>query len=182
MGVTKDCIKHRSLLFPNDEGVTAYPTDRIKKLLTKWKRHHAAISKNEDASVTRKNCYFLLDAFVIQAMRTLTISLSPQQIARLHGDARFNAVVSGAYATNNEVIRDALRLWEQREEARQMEMSRLKKAYDEGMASGKGREVDAATLLAELKAEARKAWLDIFSVPPRRGRFTRYLAFHRARQ
>ncbi|WP_237353033.1 MULTISPECIES: ribbon-helix-helix domain-containing protein [Rhizobium] len=93
--------------------------------MTKWKRHHAAISKNEDASVAKKNCYFLLDAFVIQAMRTLTISLSPQQIARLH-----NAVESGAYATNNEVIRDALRLWEQREEARQMEMSRLKKAYD----------------------------------------------------
>ncbi|WP_184454326.1 type II toxin-antitoxin system ParD family antitoxin [Rhizobium aethiopicum] len=84
-------------------------------------------------------------------MRTLTISLSPQQIARLH-----DAVESGAYASNSEVIRDALRLWEQREEARQMEMSRLKRAYDEGMASGKGREVDAATLLAELKAEARK--------------------------
>ncbi|NEJ74213.1 type II toxin-antitoxin system ParD family antitoxin [Rhizobium phaseoli] len=84
------------------------------------------------------------------AMKTLTISLSPQQIARLH-----DAVESGAYASNSEVIRDALRLWEQREEVRLMEMGRLKKAYDEGMASGTGREVDAKTLLAELKAEAR---------------------------
>ncbi|MFT4185535.1 MAG: type II toxin-antitoxin system ParD family antitoxin [Rhizobium sp.] len=84
-------------------------------------------------------------------MRTLTISLSPQQVARLH-----DAVESGAYASNSEVVRDALRLWEQREEIRMLEMKRLKKAYDEGMASGEGREVDAKTLLAELKAETRR--------------------------
>ncbi|OHV23653.1 type II toxin-antitoxin system ParD family antitoxin [Rhizobium sp. RMa-01] len=81
-------------------------------------------------------------------MRTLTISLSPQQIARLH-----DAVESGAYASNSEVVRDALRLWEQREEVRLLEIGRLKKAYN--MASGTGREIDAKTLLAELKAEAR---------------------------
>ncbi|MBB3609840.1 type II toxin-antitoxin system ParD family antitoxin [Rhizobium sp. BK602] len=84
-------------------------------------------------------------------MKTLTISLSPQQVARLHG-----AVESGAYASNSEVVRDALRLWEQREEIRLLEINRLKRAYDEGMASGEGREVDAKTLLAELKAEIRR--------------------------
>ncbi|EJK81536.1 type II toxin-antitoxin system ParD family antitoxin [Agrobacterium sp. SHOUNA12C] len=84
-------------------------------------------------------------------MRTLTISLSPQQVARLH-----DAVESGAYASNSEVVRDALRLWEQREEIRLLEINRLKRAYDEGMASGEGREVDAKTLLAELKAEIRR--------------------------
>jgi antitoxin ParD1/3/4 len=83
-----------------------------------------------------------------EPMRTLTISLSPQQVARLH-----DAVQSGAYASNSEVVRDALRLWEQREEIRLLEIGRLKKAYDEGMASGEGREVDAKALLAELKAE-----------------------------
>lgn len=86
-----------------------------------------------------------------EPMRTLTISLSPQQVARLHG-----AVESGAYASNSEVVRDALRLWEQREEIRLLEINRLKRAYDEGMASGEGREVDAKTLLAELKAEIRR--------------------------
>lgn len=86
-----------------------------------------------------------------EPMRTLTISLSPQQVARLH-----DAVESGAYASNSEVVRDALRLWEQREEIRLLEIRRLKKAYDEGMASGEGREVDAKTLLAELKAEIRR--------------------------
>ncbi|GAJ96700.1 type II toxin-antitoxin system ParD family antitoxin [Agrobacterium rhizogenes] len=86
-----------------------------------------------------------------EPMRTLTISLSPQQVARLH-----DAVESGAYASNSEVVRDALRLWEQREEIRLLEINRLKRAYDEGMASGEGREVDAKTLLAELKAEIRR--------------------------
>ncbi|WP_417682448.1 type II toxin-antitoxin system ParD family antitoxin [Roseibium sp.] len=83
-------------------------------------------------------------------MKTLTISLSPHQVAQLQ-----DAVKSGSYASNSEVVRDALRLWEQREELRKLEMARLKKAYDEGMASGEGRSVDADTLLAELKAEAR---------------------------
>lgn len=86
-----------------------------------------------------------------EPMKTLTISLSPQQVARLHG-----AVESGAYASNSEVVRDALRLWEQREEIRLLEINRLKREYDEGMASGEGREVDAKTLLAELKAEIRR--------------------------
>lgn len=67
-----------------------------------------------------------------------------------------NAVENGGYASNSEIVRDALRLWEQREDVRQMELARLKKAYDEGMASGEGRSVTADTLLAELKAEARK--------------------------
>jgi antitoxin ParD1/3/4 len=83
-------------------------------------------------------------------MRPLTISLSPQQLTRIQ-----DAVETGAYASNSEVLREALRLWEQREELRNLELARLKSAYDEGKASGKGREVDAAALLAEFKAEAR---------------------------
>lgn len=83
-------------------------------------------------------------------MRTLTVSLTPHQAAMMQ-----SAVDSGGYASNSEIVRDALRLWEQREETRQLEVSRLKKAYDEGMASGEGREITADTLLAELKSEAR---------------------------
>ena len=83
-------------------------------------------------------------------MRTLTVSLTPHQAAMMQ-----TAVENGGYASNSEIVRDALRLWEQREEVRQMELARLKKAYDEGMASGEGREIKADTFLAELKAEAR---------------------------
>lgn len=82
-------------------------------------------------------------------MRTLTISLTPRQADRMK-----QAVASGGYASNSEVVREALRLWEEREEVRAMEMTRLKQAYDDGMASGAGRKIDPADFLARLKAEA----------------------------
>ncbi|WP_189556832.1 type II toxin-antitoxin system ParD family antitoxin [Mesorhizobium sp. M4B.F.Ca.ET.089.01.1.1] len=81
-------------------------------------------------------------------MRTLTVSLTPKQAARLQG-----AVDSGGYASNSEIVREALRLWEQREELRALELERLKRAYYEGMASGDGQEVDRAAFLRALKAE-----------------------------
>ena len=84
-------------------------------------------------------------------MRTLTVSLTPQQAQLMQ-----QAVESGGYASNSEVVRDALRLWEQREDLRALEMERLKRAYQEGMASGEGRPADPAEFLAGLKAEARK--------------------------
>lgn len=80
------------------------------------------------------------------AMRPLTISLSPQQHARLS-----KAVESGAYATNSEVVRDALRLWERREEIREMELARLRKAYEEGLASGEPIAMTADALLGRIK-------------------------------
>jgi antitoxin ParD1/3/4 len=86
-----------------------------------------------------------------EPMKTLTVSLSPRQVSRVQ-----DAVESGSYASNSEVVRDALRLWEQREEMRQLEIARLKRAYDNGMASGEGREIDRNTMLGELKVEARK--------------------------
>ncbi|MBN8940751.1 MAG: type II toxin-antitoxin system ParD family antitoxin [Rhizobiales bacterium] len=82
-------------------------------------------------------------------MKTMTVSLSPQQASRVQ-----QAVATGAYASNSEVMRDALRLWEQREEIRALELTRLKQAYAEGIASGRGRDVTAETLLAEFKAKA----------------------------
>lgn len=64
-------------------------------------------------------------------MKTLTVSLSPRQIERLQG-----AVRSGSYASSSEVVREALRLWEQREEVHAMEIARLKQAYDEAWRVG----------------------------------------------
>lgn len=85
-----------------------------------------------------------------QPMRTLTISLTPQQAARLK-----SAVDSGDYASNSEIVREALRLWEHQAEVRAFEVGHLKRAYAEGMASGEGREVSAPALLRELKSERR---------------------------
>jgi len=77
-------------------------------------------------------------------MRTMTISLSAKQAGRVQ-----QAVETGAYASNSEVMRDALRLWEQREEIRALELARLKRAYCEGIASGEPREIAAEALLNE---------------------------------
>ncbi|MBZ9739042.1 MULTISPECIES: type II toxin-antitoxin system ParD family antitoxin [unclassified Mesorhizobium] len=85
-----------------------------------------------------------------EPMRTLTISLTPQQAARLQ-----RAVDAGGYASNSEVVREALRLWEQREELRVLELDQLKRAYADGMASGKPVDVEPAEFLRSLKAERR---------------------------
>ncbi|MBI5313708.1 MAG: type II toxin-antitoxin system ParD family antitoxin [Methylocystis sp.] len=82
-------------------------------------------------------------------MRTMTISLSQQQASRIK-----KAVDTGAYASNSEVLRDALRLWEQREDLRALELARLKKAYDAGLASGDAREISAEDLLKEFRKKA----------------------------
>lgn len=81
-------------------------------------------------------------------MKTLTISLLPVQIARSS-----STVATGNYASSSEVVREALRLWEQREENRAIELARLKQAYENGKASGKARKVDAQTILEELHIE-----------------------------
>ena len=82
-------------------------------------------------------------------MRTMTISLSVKQADRIQ-----KAVETGAYASNSEVMRDALRLWEQREEIRALELGRLRRAYAEGIASGEPREIAAEALLNEFTQKA----------------------------
>ncbi|AHG48080.1 CopG family transcripitonal regulator (plasmid) [Rhizobium leguminosarum bv. trifolii CB782] len=62
-------------------------------------------------------------------------------------------VESGRYASASEVVRDSLRLLEQREEMRALELEMLKREYAEGKASGEPEEVDPARFLQELKAE-----------------------------
>ena len=82
-------------------------------------------------------------------MRTMTISLSPQQAGRIEA-----AVETGDYASNSEVVRDALRMWEEKQERRKAEVARLRAAFEDGLASGPGRVVTTAELLAEFKARA----------------------------
>ena len=52
------------------------------------------------------------------------------------------AVDSGQYASTSEVIRDALRGWQLREPLRKAEIERLRKAWEEGLASGPAKEID----------------------------------------
>ena len=45
-------------------------------------------------------------------------------------------VASGAYASTSEVIREALREWNLRKPLREAEIEQLRKAWQEGLASG----------------------------------------------
>lgn len=82
-------------------------------------------------------------------MRTMTVSLSDKQAVRIE-----TAVESGDYASNSEVVRDALRLWEDERHRRSFATERLRAAIEEGLASGPGRELNSEKLLAEFKARA----------------------------
>ncbi len=62
-------------------------------------------------------------------------------------------VENGRYASASEVVRDSLRLLEQREKLRALEIENLKRAYFEGKASGEGEDVEPVAFLQELKAE-----------------------------
>lgn len=93
--------------------------------------------------------YVLLGwAIEARSIRTLTVSLTPKQAELIKA-----AVDGGSYASNSEIAREALRLWEQREEIRSLEIEQLKRAYAEGKASGEPEDVDPVEFLKELKAE-----------------------------
>lgn len=66
------------------------------------------------------------------------------------------AVKDGRFSSVSEVLREALRDWGVKEEMRRHGMEMLKKAYNEGIASGTGRHISGAKLLAEFKGKARK--------------------------
>lgn len=53
-----------------------------------------------------------------------------------------DAVSSGQYASASEVIREALREWELRQGLRRAEIERLRRAWEEGQASGPPRAID----------------------------------------
>jgi antitoxin ParD1/3/4 len=63
------------------------------------------------------------------------------------------AVESGEYASTSEAVRDAVRLWGDRRDLRQREIEMLRRAWDEGKASGSAGSLNMAEIIAEAKAE-----------------------------
>jgi antitoxin ParD1/3/4 len=64
-----------------------------------------------------------------------------------------NLTESGRYASASEVMRDGLRLLEQREQERSAKLDALRRDIAEGMASGESEPLD----MAAIKQEARKS-------------------------
>ena len=63
---------------------------------------------------------------------------------------------SGRYSTASEVMRDGLRLIEEREERRKAKLEALRAEIQKGLDSGPAREFDPKTLAAEVKARGRQ--------------------------
>lgn len=66
-------------------------------------------------------------------------------------------VKSGRYASASEVMRDGLRLLEEREEQRRIKLDALKEAIREGLSSGEAVPLDMDGIIAEAKARKRAA-------------------------
>ena len=88
----------------------------------------------------------------------VSIALTTEQVAAIR-----SAVDGGEYATTSEVVREALREWQARRDLRQDEIARLRKAWDDGVASGSAGSLDMDALRREARQRletARKAAVD----------------------
>jgi antitoxin ParD1/3/4 len=65
-------------------------------------------------------------------------------------------IESGRYSTASEIIRDGLRLIEEREQSREAKLEWLRAEIQKGFDSGPGREFDPKTLAKEVKARGRQ--------------------------
>ena len=65
-------------------------------------------------------------------------------------------IESGRYSTASEVMRDGLRMIEEREERRKAKLEALRAEIQKGLDSGPAREFDPKTLAAEIKARGRQ--------------------------
>ena len=80
-----------------------------------------------------------------------TVVMTPE-----HAAAMRDAVASGAYATQSEVVRDAMRLWQEREAKKQATLDRLRELWDDGIASGSAGELDIEALIRRANEALKK--------------------------
>ncbi len=77
----------------------------------------------------------------------VSIALTPEMAAVVR-----QAVESGDYASNSEIVREALRDWKLKRALQQQEVEELRRLWQEGLHSGPSRFAG----MADLKAEARR--------------------------
>ena len=77
----------------------------------------------------------------------VSIALTPEMAAVVR-----QAVESGDYASNSEIVREALRDWKLKRALQQQEVEELRHLWQEGLHSGPSRFAG----MADLKAEARR--------------------------
>lgn len=65
-------------------------------------------------------------------------------------------IEDGRYATASEIIREGLRLVEEREEQRKVKLEALRAEIQKGLDSGPAEEVDITEMMERIKREGRK--------------------------
>src|SRR5271156_2343329 len=85
-------------------------------------------------------------------MQKVSVALTGEQVAALEA-----AVEAGEYATTGEIVREALRDWQFKQELRRKDVERLRRLWDEGKASGPAEPLD----FGELRKEARRRLAEI---------------------
>lgn len=84
-------------------------------------------------------------------VQKVSVALTPEIVAMLR-----EAVDSGEYTSTSEVVREALRAWKLRRAAHEIEVSELRKLWNEGVASGSP--IDGEPLFKRLRDKyARQA-------------------------
>jgi antitoxin ParD1/3/4 len=81
----------------------------------------------------------------------LTIALPSPMAERVRA-----AVDAGEYASTSEVLRDALRLWEQRRDLRTRDLEVLRQRWDDGKASGPATDFDIERIIGKAKGRLKK--------------------------
>jgi antitoxin ParD1/3/4 len=85
-------------------------------------------------------------------IQKVSIALTGEQVAALKA-----AVETGEYATNSEVVREALREWQWKREERAGQLQRLRQSWQQGKASGSAASLDPVATRAEARRRLKKA-------------------------
>jgi antitoxin ParD1/3/4 len=80
-------------------------------------------------------------------IQKVSVALTSEQVLSLKA-----AVETGEYATTSEIVREAIRDWQQKRDLRQEEIRWLREAWDKGKASGPPAPLD----FDEFRREARE--------------------------
>ena len=67
----------------------------------------------------------------VSEIQKVSVALTSEQLFSLKA-----AVDAGEYATTSEIVREAIRDWQFKREMRQVDLKRLREAWDAGIASG----------------------------------------------
>lgn len=85
-------------------------------------------------------------------IQKVSVALTGEQISALKA-----AVDSGEYATTSEIVREAIRDWQQKRQLRRDEIDRLRSFWAEGKASGPPRPIDFEAVKRRGRSRARAA-------------------------